>query len=317
MCRATALNPCCPGCGPRCLATQAGRHQAHAVAVHQLQEIPSRLIHEGDARQVHRACPLRVLPRAVCQQCSNSRTHTPASRPSSCKRSEPWASCRVIFSIGFPFCPATVCARLVPGACWAYAGHAHGAGAMSHPPPRAVYTCRPDRDRQRGCLEAPSRCAPPPHQGVLTRQRCGRLLREPDELVQDVQQQRTAGRPEPEQAWRPEAISCQAYDRGLHGIDAVPLDRLVCQAWKCCAQRLEAAGVGWWLPGGSQLLPRGRAAGRRSSEEATRGRTVSAHRRGSTVLARHPAAALRVALAGRQETREERLDQGLFRGEMV
>src|SRR5262249_11861414 len=44
------------------LQHQAGRHQAHAVAVHQLQEIPSRMIDEGDARQINRACPLRVVP---------------------------------------------------------------------------------------------------------------------------------------------------------------------------------------------------------------------------------------------------------------
>src|SRR5207244_2070870 len=110
------------------------------------------------------------------------------------------------------FCPATVCARLVPGACWAYAGHAHGAGAMSHPPPRAVYTVALTETRQRGCLEAPSRWAPTapsgrPHPAALRR-----LLREPDELVQDVQQQRTAGRPEPEQrgctpGWRFKATS--------------------------------------------------------------------------------------------------------------
>src|SRR5262249_13937362 len=36
------------------LPHQAGRHEAHTVAVHQLQEIPPSLIDEGHARQVNR-----------------------------------------------------------------------------------------------------------------------------------------------------------------------------------------------------------------------------------------------------------------------
>jgi hypothetical protein len=36
------------------LPHQAGRREAHAVAVHQLQEIPPSLIDEGYARQVKR-----------------------------------------------------------------------------------------------------------------------------------------------------------------------------------------------------------------------------------------------------------------------
>jgi hypothetical protein len=40
---------------------QAGTHQAHAVAVHQLQEISPSLIDESDARQVNRASPIRVV----------------------------------------------------------------------------------------------------------------------------------------------------------------------------------------------------------------------------------------------------------------
>jgi hypothetical protein len=42
------------------LPHQVGRHQAHAVAVHQLQEIPPRLIDEGNAGQVYRECPVRM-----------------------------------------------------------------------------------------------------------------------------------------------------------------------------------------------------------------------------------------------------------------
>jgi len=113
---------------------------------------------------------------------------------------------------------------------------------MSHPPPRAVYTVALTETRQRGCLEAPSRCAPTAPSGRPRPAALRRLLREPDELVQDVLLQRTAGRPEPEQRGEPEAISCQAYDRGLHGIDAVPLDRLL-PGLEMRAQRLEAAGV--------------------------------------------------------------------------
>jgi hypothetical protein len=42
------------------LLHQAGRHEAHAVAVHQLQEIPPGLIDEGDARQINRELLVRV-----------------------------------------------------------------------------------------------------------------------------------------------------------------------------------------------------------------------------------------------------------------
>ena len=42
------------------LQQHAGPHQAHAVAVHPLQEIPPRLIDKGDPRQVHREGPVRM-----------------------------------------------------------------------------------------------------------------------------------------------------------------------------------------------------------------------------------------------------------------
>jgi hypothetical protein len=42
------------------LQHQAGPHQAHAVAVHQQQEIPARLIDEGDTCQINRECLVRV-----------------------------------------------------------------------------------------------------------------------------------------------------------------------------------------------------------------------------------------------------------------
>jgi hypothetical protein len=42
------------------LQHQVGRHEAHAVAVHPLQEISPRLIDEGNADQVYRDCPVRM-----------------------------------------------------------------------------------------------------------------------------------------------------------------------------------------------------------------------------------------------------------------
>jgi hypothetical protein len=42
------------------LQHQAGPHQAHTVAVHQLQEILPGLIDEGDRRQVNRERPVRM-----------------------------------------------------------------------------------------------------------------------------------------------------------------------------------------------------------------------------------------------------------------
>ena len=139
---------------------------------------------------------------------------------------------------------------------------------------------------------------------------------EPDELVQDVLLQRAAGRPEPEQRGEPEAISRQAYDRGPHGIDAVPLDRLL-PGLETRAQRLEAAGVG----GGCQEEASPCLTGVRQVGVARRGPhgcALSPHRGAGPPpwlgILRRP---LRVALAGLEETREERLDQGLFRCEMV
>ena len=45
---------------PEVLQQQAGPNQAHAVAVHPLQEIASRVIDEGEPRQVHREGPVRM-----------------------------------------------------------------------------------------------------------------------------------------------------------------------------------------------------------------------------------------------------------------
>src|SRR5882672_5081473 len=44
---------------------------------------------------------------------------------------------------------------------------------MSHPPPRALYTVARTKARQRGRLQRHPGVYPPPHQGVLARQRCG------------------------------------------------------------------------------------------------------------------------------------------------
>jgi hypothetical protein len=43
------------------LSHQAGRYEAYAITVHQLQEIPPGLINEGDAGQVNRKFPVRVV----------------------------------------------------------------------------------------------------------------------------------------------------------------------------------------------------------------------------------------------------------------
>ena len=95
---------------------------------------------------------------------------------------------------------------------------------------------------------------------------------------------------------------------GRSGVDVYPLQVGV---------GLEAAGVG----GGCQEEASSCLAGVRQVGVVRRrphGGALSPHRGAGPpswlgILLRP----LRVALAGRQETREERLDQGLFRGEMV